>query len=56
MTASKMVASDPSHFTDFEQVKIFNGHFANFEQELQVYEFFWLLPHTYFFILYKEKK
>ena len=34
MAASKMVAFDLSHiyFTDFEQVKNFNGHFADFKQ------------------------
>ena len=32
MAASQMVAFDLSHFADFEQVKIFNNHFTDFEQ------------------------
>ena len=32
MTASKMAASDPSYFTDFEHVKFFSCYFADFEQ------------------------
>ena len=42
----KTVASDLSHFTDFEQVKIFSDHFDDFQEQQQFYEFFWLLPHT----------
>ena len=32
ITASKMAASDPSYFADFEHVKFFSCHFADFEQ------------------------
>ena len=31
MVASKMVDSDSSHFTDFEQAKIVNSHYSEFE-------------------------
>ena len=32
MVTSKMVASDSSHFADFEQAKIVNYYFADSEQ------------------------
>ena len=32
MAASKIAAFDLSHFVNFEQVKIFNGDFTDFEQ------------------------
>ena len=32
MAASKMAASDPSYFADFEHVKIVHSHFADFEE------------------------
>ena len=31
MAASKMAASDPSYFADFEHVKVVHSHFADFE-------------------------
>ena len=39
-----MIAFDLSYFANFEQDKIVNSHFADFEQLLQVYEFFGYLP------------
>ena len=32
MVASNMAAFDLNHFVNFEQVKNFNGYFADFEQ------------------------